>query len=122
MRVVPPPTHHETSMSPLIASIRPFALLILTVAGLVGGLLMTWAGQSTLAAWCWGVPSVIVGVRLAWSIVRDLLARKAGVDVIAVLAIAGAVALGEWFAASVIAVMLATGEALEAYAAGRRPA
>ncbi len=35
------------------------------------------------------------------------------------LAISGAVALGELFAASVIAVMLATGEALEAYAEGR---
>jgi len=106
-------------MSPLVATLRPYALLILTIAGLVGGLLMTWAGEAALAAWCWGVPSVIVGIRLAWSILRDLLARKAGVDVIAVLAIAGAIALGEWFAASVIAVMLATGEALEAYADGR---
>ncbi len=103
----------------LIAAVRPFALLVVTVTGLVGGLLLAWAGQPAAAAWCWAVPSVIVGVRLAWSIVRDLLAGKAGVDVIAVLAISGAVALGELFAASVIAVMLATGEALEAYAEGR---
>jgi heavy metal translocating P-type ATPase len=65
------------------------------------------------------LPSVVVGIRLVWSIVRDLLAGEAGVDVIAVLAIGGALALGEYFAASVIAVMLATGEALETYAEGR---
>jgi heavy metal translocating P-type ATPase len=106
-------------MRHLIATLRPFALLGLTIVGLAGGLLLTWAGQSRLADWFWGVPSVIVGIRLAWSILRDLIARKAGVDVIAVLAIAGAIALGEWFAASVIAVMLATGEALEAFADGR---
>lgn len=106
-------------MRGLFASVRPFALLALTIVGLVGGLLLTWAGQDDLATWFWAVPSLVVGVRLAWSIVRDLLAGKAGVDIIAVLAIAGALALGELFAASVIAVMLATGEALETYAEGR---
>ena len=106
-------------MRDLVARVRPFALLALTIVGLVGGLLLTWAGQDDLATWFWAVASLVVGIRLAWSIVRDLLAGKAGVDVIAVLAIAGALALGELFAASVIAVMLATGEALETYAEGR---
>ena len=78
-----------------------------------------WAGNEQLALWAWTIPAVIVGVRLAWSIIRDLLAGEAGVDVIAILAIAGALALGESFAAAVIAVMLATGEALESYAEGQ---
>ena len=103
----------------LVGGARTFALLALTIAGLVGGLILTWTGHEDLATWVWAVPAVIVGVRLVWSIVRDLLAGAAGVDVIAVLAIAGALALGETFAAAVIAVMLATGEALETYAAGR---
>ncbi len=60
-----------------------------------------------------------MGIRLAWSIVRDLLHREAGVDIIALLAIAGALAIGESFAAAVIAVMLATGEALDRYAEGQ---
>ncbi len=106
-------------MRAFAARLRPFALLILTLVGLVAGLLLIWAGEDELAAWAWIVPSVVVGVRLAWSIVRDLLAGEAGVDVIAVLAIGGALALGELFAAAVIAVMLATGEALEDYAEGR---
>lgn len=102
-----------------IARARPFALLLLTIGGLVIGIGATLAGNEPLATAAFTVPTVVVGVRLAWSILRDLLAREAGVDIIAVLAIAGALALGELFAASVIAVMLATGEALEAYAEGR---
>ena len=43
----------------------------------------------------------------------------AGVDVIAVLALAGAIAVRELLAAAVIAVMLASGRALEAWAAER---
>ena len=77
--------------------------------GLVVGLLAAWAGNDDLAWWAWTVPAVIVGVRLAWTIVRDLLDREAGVDVIALLAIAGALAVDESFAGAMIAVMLATG-------------
>jgi heavy metal translocating P-type ATPase len=106
-------------MNERLALVGPFALLALTIAGLVGGLLFTLAGQDQAAAVAWAIPTVIVGIRLAWSIVRDLIAREAGVDIIAVLAIGGALALGELFAAAVIGVMLATGEALETYAEGR---
>ena len=95
------------------------ALLGLTLIGLVGGLILMWLGRDEIADWLWAIPTVIVGIRLLISIVRDLLARQAGVDVIAILAIGGALALGETFAAAVIAVMLATGEALETYAEGR---
>ncbi|MEO5885045.1 MAG: heavy metal translocating P-type ATPase [Candidatus Limnocylindrales bacterium] len=102
----------------LVGMVRPFALLALTVVGLVVGLLLEWAGRGDLATWSWTIPTVVVGVRLVWSIIRDLLAREAGVDIIAILAIGGALALGESFAAAVIAVMLATGEALETYAEG----
>ena len=72
-----------------------------------------------MAALAWAIPSLIVAIRLAWSIVRDLLAGELGVDVIAILAIGGALLLGERLAAAVIGVMLATGEALERYAQGR---
>jgi len=52
-------------------------------------------------------------------IVADLLEHEAGVDIIAVLAIGGALLLGESLTAAVIAVMLATGDWLERYADGR---
>lgn len=94
-------------------------LLPLTILGLVGGIVLAWSGHPDAARAAWTVPSVVVAVRLAWSIAVDLLHREAGVDVIAILAIVGALALGEDLAAAVIALMLATGEALERFAEGR---
>jgi heavy metal translocating P-type ATPase len=97
----------------------PLVLLGLTLVGLVLGIAAAWQGANEAAALLWGVPAGVMGLRLAVSIVRDLLARRAGVDLIALLAIAGALALGETFAAGVIGLMLASGETLEAYAEGR---
>ncbi len=94
-------------------------MLPLTLLGLVVGLLATVAGNDELAWWCWTVPAALVGVWLVISIVRDLLKGQAGVDVIAVMAIGGALLLDESLTASVIAVMLATGDWLERYAEGR---
>src|SRR3954447_1846006 len=94
-------------------------LLPLTSGGLALGLLATMAGNDTLAWWAWTVPAAIVGVWLIGSIVHDLIEHEAGVDIIAVLAISGALLLDASLAAAVIAVMLASGAALERYAAGR---
>ena len=91
-------------------------LLPVTLGGLVLGIGATIAGQDELAWWAWTLPSLFVGAWLAASIVRDMLRRQAGVDVIAVLAIGGALLLGESLAAAVIGVMLATGDWLERFA------
>ena len=94
-------------------------LLPLTLGGLLLGLAFSFGGDEAAARLCWAIPSFLVGTWLALSIIRDLLHGQAGVDLIAVLAIAGALLLGEALAAAVIGVMLATGEWLERYAAGR---
>ncbi len=94
-------------------------LLPLTVGGLVLGIALSWSGNEEAADWVWAAPSILVGFWLAASIIRDLLHKEAGVDLIAVLAIGGALLLGETLAAAVIGVMLATGEWLERFAAGR---
>ncbi len=106
----------------LLLSLEAFVgrlLLPLTVGGLVLGLAAIAAGHDEVAGWAWTAPAFVVGAWLAVSIVRDLIRREAGVDVIAVLAIGGALLLGESLAAAVIAVMLATGDWLERYADGR---
>ena len=94
-------------------------LLPLSIGGLALGLVLTVGGQKDLAHVAWTVPSLIVGLWLLLSILRDLLHREAGVDVIALLAIGGALLFGESLTAAVIGVMLATGDALERFAAGR---
>ena len=95
------------------------ALLPLSVGGLVLGLVLAVAGQPDPAHIAWTVPSLIVGLWLLASIIRALVQGEAGVDVIAVLAIGGALLFNEALTAAVIGVMLATGDALERYAAGR---
>jgi heavy metal translocating P-type ATPase len=94
-------------------------LLPLSVGGLLIGIGLWVTGHEDIAAILWTIPSVVVAVWLAASILADLLAGEAGVDVIAILAIVGALLFNEPLTAIVIAVMLATGDALERYAEGR---
>jgi heavy metal translocating P-type ATPase len=54
-----------------------------------------------------------------WRTVLQLLRREVGVDLIAILAILGALALGEYLAGAIIVLMLSGGEALEAHALRR---
>jgi heavy metal translocating P-type ATPase len=109
------PIAFRTMVSDQLARIA----LPMTIAGLAGGILLDLTGNLDAAFWVYTIPSAIIAARLAWDIIRDLLARETGVDVIALLAIGGALALNEALAAAVIALMLATGETLEAYAEGR---
>ncbi len=94
-------------------------LLPMSVGGLALGLVLAVAGQHDAAAIAWTAPSLVVGAWLVIAIVRDLVHGEAGVDVIAVLAIGGALLFHEALTAAVIGVMLATGDALERYADGR---
>jgi heavy metal translocating P-type ATPase len=61
----------------------------------------------------------LVLVPLTWNVARSLARGDVGVDAIALIAIGGALALQEWGAAAVVALMLAGGNALEEAASGR---
>lgn len=67
----------------------------------------------------WAVAIVLTLLPLTWSVARSLARGDVGVDAIALVAMAGALALGEYLAGAVVALMLSGGNALEA-AAGRR--
>ena len=94
-------------------------LLVLTTAGLVAGVAahLAGAGSAGNAAW---LASGACGVGYAlWAMAEAIRRGRVGVDVIALLALVGAIAVRELLAAAVISVMLASGRALEAWAAGR---
>jgi heavy metal translocating P-type ATPase len=94
-------------------------LLAVTAAGLAAGGLAWLAGARGVADVCW-LASAAVGLGYAlWSAADGIRRRRLGVDVIALLALAGAVAVREFLAAAVISVMLASGRTLEAWAALR---
>ena len=94
-------------------------VLLLTASGLASGLLLHVAGAGGAANAVWAAVGGCGAVYSLWAIADALRHGRVGVDVIALLALTGALAVGEPLAAAVIAVMLASGRALEAWAAGR---
>ncbi len=90
-----------------------------SLVALAAGGLGHFLGQARLGDACW-VAGTVLGlvVSVGW-VVDGLRRRQLGVDLIAVLALAGSLAVGEPFAGAVITVMLATGRWLEAKAQAR---
>jgi heavy metal translocating P-type ATPase len=97
------------------------ALLLLSacVLGLSGGVGAWFAGHHVLAAALWAGTAGLALIPITAALMRSLRRRAAGVDVIALLAIIGALVLREYLAGAVIGLMIATGQALEDYAANR---
>ncbi|WP_230958308.1 hypothetical protein [Burkholderia cepacia] len=94
-------------------------LLILAAATLAGGGVCVAFGQPSLARFAWLLGTLPVLLALTVSLVKAVMRRQAGIDVLAWLAIALAVVLDETLAAAVIALMLASGRTLERYAQDR---
>src|SRR5215472_11709866 len=94
-------------------------LLVLTASGLALGLVLHMAGADVAGNVIWAAVGGCGAAYALWAMADALRHGRVGVDVIALLAVGGALAVGELLAAAVIAVMLASGRALEAWAAGR---
>ena len=94
-------------------------LLVVTASGLAAGGLARLAGAGAVADAAW-LATAACGLGYAlWSAADSFRRGRIGVDVIALLALAGAVAVDELLAAAVISVMLTSGRFLEAWAAER---
>lgn len=94
-------------------------LLVLTVAATVCGVLARVMGHVEWAQWTWIGGTIPVLVVLAFSVAAKAARREAGLDIIALLSMGGAIALGENLTACVIALMYASGSALEDWAEAR---
>jgi cation transport ATPase len=95
------------------------AFLALAVVGLAVGGVLWAAGEHSAARVAWAATTIVGILPLAYSVAIHLLHRETGVDVIALLAMAGALAFGEYLAGAVIALMLSSGRSLEAFADAR---
>jgi heavy metal translocating P-type ATPase len=89
------------------------ALVVLT--GLAVGGLLRLAGVEA-GEYAWAAAAAVVLGPLTWGVLRSLMRLDVGVDAIALVAIAGALVLGEYLAAAIVSLMLAGGNALEAVA------
>ncbi|MEW1654005.1 heavy metal translocating P-type ATPase [Streptomyces sp. NPDC093707] len=94
-------------------------MLIATTAALVAGGVGWLVGHREFADACWAGGTVVALVPAVVWVVGALRKGRLGVDLIAVLALAGTLLVGEYLAGALVGVMLATGRTLEA-AAGRR--
>jgi cation transport ATPase len=94
-------------------------LLAVTVCGLATGGVLRLSGAIGAADAAWLAVGACGAAYALWAMADSLRRRRVGVDVIALLALGGAIAVGELLAAAVISVMLASGRALEGWAAGR---
>ena len=96
-----------------------WGLVAIAIAGLSAGILAWLAGRPDFADFCWTLATAPVVAGLAFSIVRDLLAGRFGVDAIALVSMSAALALGQPLAGAVVALMYSGGNVLEDIAVAR---
>ena len=102
----------------LIARYR-FALLpVLVGSGLLVGALLHWSGLGHSGDVAWTCVGAVGALYSAYTVIVGLRSGQLGVDVVALLALVGAVLVKEYLAGAVISVMLASGHALEEWAVG----
>ncbi|HEX8958940.1 MAG TPA: heavy metal translocating P-type ATPase [Solirubrobacterales bacterium] len=103
----------------LAADTRPRLLAFLTLTLIGAGGALHLLGAPTEGDAVWAATVAVMLVPLTVSIVRTLARGRVGVDAIALIAMAGALAIGQYLAGAVIALMLSGGNALEAMASRR---
>jgi heavy metal translocating P-type ATPase len=102
-----------------VATVLRRALVAIAGGSLVLGATAWLVEQSDLASWIWGGTTLLVLSALLLEIVTELRRGSVGLDIIAAMAMAGALAVGETLAGIVVALMYSGGQLLEDYAAGR---
>lgn len=109
----------QTSQARKIRRLLEPALPAATALAVVSGGIAWAAGNQDAADACWAAGTVLAVVpALAW-VVAALSEGRAGVDLIAVMALVGTLVVGEYLAGALIPSMPATGRTLDA-AAERR--
>lgn len=92
----------------------PILLVVCLLALMTGGVAYA-AQRPAWAALAWATGGLVMAGVLAVEMLRRLARGEAGIDLIALLSIGAALALENMLVAAVVALMLATGRALEAF-------
>lgn len=97
--------------------IKRYWFLLTTVASLAAGLaLPAWPFASNAALLIGALVGLVLAMTWTIATIRN---REFGSDSLAVIAIVASVAIGEYLAAAIVSLMLATGRALEEWAKGK---
>lgn len=114
--------HHLAVSSMSLAAFQKFvrsALVALPTVGLLLGLALQLLGWGSWSNWIWAVATFPVLAVLLTEIITSLRYGDVGLDIIAALAMAAALAFGQHLAAVVVALMYAGGQYLESFAEHR---
>lgn len=103
-------------MSHILDLARRYWLVTLTIAVGVAGILLALGGAGWLVQWLFSAYSLTIAAWQAVGMVRSILRREFGLDILAVTAIVSTVVVGEYIAALIVVLMLTSGDALENYA------
>jgi heavy metal translocating P-type ATPase len=90
-----------------------------TLLSLAIGLTLQYLGSEVSGQVAFGGGASIGLYLSSWLLIRAIKNREMGSDVLALISILATMLTGEWLAASVVSVMLASGRALETWAEGR---
>ena len=99
--------------------IRKYSLVFAVLAAMAVGGVFYLTGLAFVANWLFAIFCLGIAANLSWSMIKTLREGRYGVDLLAVTAILATLAVGEYWASIVIALMLTSGEALEDYASNR---
>jgi cation transport ATPase len=93
-----------------------WVVLVPALALLLAGAVAALLGDSVVRDGCWLVAGLVGLASSTVAVARGLIHRTGGVDILAMLAVAGAIWTGEYLAAALIAVMVGTGTVLDQWA------
>lgn len=117
--IASPTREAPSSTSRAVEFLRRRKFMIFVIIGLTAGLVLWATGQTTaLAVTAYLVLGIVIVVT-AIDMVRDLMRGHWGLDILAVIAMIATLAVQEYVAGLIIALMLTGGEALEDLAARR---
>jgi len=99
--------------------VNRYIFVVISLASVLAGLIFDYSGLASFARISWGVGAVLGFYFSASWFVKALRKKALGSDVLALISILATVLTNEWLAASLISLMLSTGQALERWAEGR---
>jgi heavy metal translocating P-type ATPase len=103
----------------LLGIVKRYPVPFVAVTLMLAGLVLWLAGRGDIANWTLLAVALLGGIPLLRETLKQLFRREFGVDVIAILAIAGSIFLRQYLAGALVVLMMSGGEALEAYALRR---
>lgn len=103
----------------MVGFIKRYPLVASTLAALIIVLALFFSGNTQLAQWLGTAYVIFIIVITSVDMVKDVMRGHYGLDILAVVAMGAAIAVGEYIAALIVVLMLTGGEALEDFAEAR---